>query len=160
MQAGKFAEACPKLVDSNKLDPAVGTLLYLGECYERNGQTASAWGTFQAAADSARKDGQTDRAKVATDRANALFGKLSKISITVAETARVPALEVKRDGVDVGQATWGVDVPVDPGEHVVTAKAPGKKDWTRRVKIEAGGTSTTASHRGCRRCWLRPTPLI
>jgi hypothetical protein len=27
MQDGKFAEACPKLVDSNKLDPAVGTLL-------------------------------------------------------------------------------------------------------------------------------------
>ena len=99
MQDGKFAEACPKLVDSDKLDPAVGTLLYLGECYEKNGQTASAWATFQAAAEAAHKAAQPERARVASDRASALFGKLSKITITVAAARRAPGLEVKRDGV-------------------------------------------------------------
>ena len=139
MQDGKFAEACPKLVDSNKLDPAVGTLLYLGECYEKNGQTASAWVTFQAAAETARRAGQPERARVAIDRASALVGKLSKIAIAVAATARVPGLEVKRDGTDVGQATWGVGVPVDPGEHSIVAKAPGKNDWSQTVRVEADG---------------------
>jgi serine/threonine-protein kinase len=139
MQDGKFAEACPKLVDSNKLDPAVGTLLYLGECYEKNGQTASAWATFQAAAEAGNKANQPERAKVASDRANTLVSKLSKITITVGEAARAAGLEVKRDGTDVGQATWGVGVPVDPGEHSVVAKAPGRKDWSQTVRVEADG---------------------
>jgi hypothetical protein len=139
MQDGKFAEACPKLVDSNKLDPAVGTLLYLGECYEKNGQTASAWATFQAAAEAAFKVNQPERARVANDRASALWGKLSKIAITVTAAARAPGLEVKRDGVEVGQATWGVGVPVDPGEHSIVAKAPGKKDWSQIVRVEPDG---------------------
>ena len=138
MKDGKFAEACPKLIDSNKLDPAVGTLLYLGECYEKNGQTASAWATFQAAAEAAKKAGQPERASVASDRANALLGKLSKITITVAAAADLTGLEVKRDGTDVGPATWGVGVPVDPGEHVIIAKAPGRErlvaDGARRSR--------------------------
>ncbi len=139
MQGGKFVEACPKLVDSNKLDPAVGTLLYLGECYERSGQTASAWATFQAASESARKAGQMDRARIATERADALVGKLSKLTITVSAAAHVPGLQVQRDGVDVGEATWGVAVPVDPAAHAITAKAPGKQNWSQSVQVEPNG---------------------
>ena len=57
MKTGAYAEACPKLFDSNRLDTAVGTLLYLGECYEKSGKTASAWTTFLAAAESAHRTG-------------------------------------------------------------------------------------------------------
>jgi hypothetical protein len=34
VKQGKFSEACPKLEASHKLDPATGTLLALGDCYE------------------------------------------------------------------------------------------------------------------------------
>jgi hypothetical protein len=34
MKQNSFAEACPKLEESDRIDPAVGTLLYLGECYD------------------------------------------------------------------------------------------------------------------------------
>ena len=139
MKNGEYAEACPKLFDSNRLDTAVGTLLYLGECYEKSGKTASAWTTFLAAAESAHKAGQMDRARVASDRANALVSKLSKISISVSTAARVPGLAIHRDELEVSEATWGVAVPLDAGEHVVVAKAPGKKDWSQTVHIEAGG---------------------
>ena len=139
MKSGQYAEACPKLFDSNRLDAAVGTLLYLGECYEKSGKTASAWTTFLAAAESAHKTGQMDRARVASERANALVNKLSKISISVSTAARVPGLEIHRDELEVSEATWGVAVPLDAGEHVVVAKAPGKKEWSQTVRIEAGG---------------------
>src|SRR4051794_20217691 len=51
MRKSDFARACGLLERSQKLDPAVGTLLYLGECYERSGRTASAWATFREAGD-------------------------------------------------------------------------------------------------------------
>src|SRR5262249_13171001 len=65
MKQNSFADACPKLEESERIDPAVGTLLYLGECYERVGKTASAWATFREAASLASTSNQADRARVA-----------------------------------------------------------------------------------------------
>jgi Flp pilus assembly protein TadD len=65
MDAGQFAQACPKFADSEKLDPDVGTLLDLGVCYEKNGQTASAWATYKEAASAAANAGEAAREKYA-----------------------------------------------------------------------------------------------
>jgi len=68
MAAGKLADACPKLAESQKLDPGVGTQFHLSDCYERFGQTASAWAGFLEVAAAAKSAGQNDREKVARDR--------------------------------------------------------------------------------------------
>jgi hypothetical protein len=135
MEQGKFVDACAKLAESQKLDPAVGTLLYLGECYEKNGQLASAWATFQAAAAAGRKANQAQRIKIATERANLLLPRMPRITISVPPLVRVSGLEVSRDGIPVGEASWGEAVPVDTGEHIIVAKAPGKKSWTRTIQV-------------------------
>jgi hypothetical protein len=44
---------------------------------------------------------------------------------------------VNRDGVAVDPAVLGTAIPVDPGNHVITASAPGKRSWSTRLSIGA-----------------------
>jgi hypothetical protein len=143
MAAGKFAEACPKFEESQRLDPTSGTLINLADCYEKAGRFSAAWSTFVDAAAVSRRTGNADREQVAKDRALALEPKLSRIIITVTGGDQVPDLVVKRDGKIVGKAQWGLAVPVDPGIHAVAVSAPGRKTWAQSVTITASGSTVT-----------------
>jgi hypothetical protein len=137
MADGKFVEACPKLVESERLDPGAGTLMNLGHCYEKNGQTASAWVTFKDAAAAADLKHRADWSSRARERAQALEPMLSRLTIEVPPDARISGLQVRRDGVEVGPAVWGTPIPIDPGDHAIEASAPAKKTWSKTTKIGA-----------------------
>jgi hypothetical protein len=49
--------------------------------------------------------------------------------------ADTQGLELRLDGVLIGGAALGVPTPVDPGLHVIEAKAPGKLPWSTRVEL-------------------------
>jgi serine/threonine-protein kinase len=138
MRERKYAEACAKFAESNRLDSGIGTMLWLADCYEKNGQSASAWAQFVEAADVAGER-HDDRQRVARERAAALEPTLAKLTIAVPRASDLAGLEVTRDGAAVGRAVWGTPVPVDPGVHSVTARAPGRKTWQGTVTIDAGG---------------------
>jgi hypothetical protein len=145
MLEGKFVDACPKFADSLRLDPGVGTMLFLADCYEKVGRNASAWAEFREAQGLAARqfDG---REVVARDRADALEPKLSKLIIVVPpEQASLPLFKVMRDGAEVGQALWGAAVPVDPGPHQISATAAKKKEWSTKVSIAAGAPQSSVS---------------
>jgi hypothetical protein len=139
MQKGNFKDACPKLEESLRLDYGIGTEFNLADCYEHTGKTASAWSGFLNVASQAKTQNQAQREKVARDRAKALEPKLPKMVIEV--PAPPPGIEVKRDGVLVGNAAWGTAVPVDPGTHKVIVTAPGKQNW--ETSVNATEASTT-----------------
>lgn len=140
MAAKHYAEACPKLADSQRLDPGVGTLLNLGLCYKQNGQTASAWSTYREAASQARAEGQADREELARKEAAALEPQLTKLVIEVPkETAAINGLEIKRDGDVVPAGLWGVPAPVDPGVSKIDVAAPNKKPLHLEAKTEGAG---------------------
>jgi hypothetical protein len=132
MTEGKYAEACPKFLESQRADPSSGTLLNLASCYEKTGKTASAWATYKEAAVLARSLGQTDREATAHTRIAALEPTLSKLRI---DTGDLPGLVIKRDGLDIGRGSLGVPIAIDPGEHTITASAPGYEDWSVTVAV-------------------------
>lgn len=143
MAAGQYSTACPKFVESERLDPAPGTLLNLATCYEKNGQIASAWVTFKEAATAARKADQPERARMAHDKVAALEPNLPTLTIVVPPAADRPDLQIRRDGEIVGRPEWGTPIPVDPGTHSVEATGPGLKTWQSSAAI--GGPSVKAS---------------
>ena len=141
-EAKRYSEACPKFADSQRLDPAVGTLLNLALCYKEAGQTASAWSTYREAAAQAAAAHQADREQLARDEAAALETKLTKLIIEVSpEVARVPGVEVKRDGAVVPSGLWGVAAPVDPGVRSIDVSAPGKKSLHMDARAEGAGAT-------------------
>jgi hypothetical protein len=142
LEQGNTAEACKSLEASQRLDAGLGTLLYLADCYERAGRLASAWATFREAASIAKGRGDSARASVASERADALEPKLSRLSIQVAG-GNPPDLVVERNETAVPRATWGVAVPIDMGTHQIRAHAPGRLDWTGSVTVEDNGMTAS-----------------
>jgi hypothetical protein len=144
MRDGRFEQACPKLEQSNRIDPGIGTLLYLGECYEKTGRSASAWAIFREAMSSAQAAGQSDRARRAHERAAALESSLSRLIIDAdAEVRDTPGLTVKRDGKVLDASLWGVALPLDPGKYTIDVSAPGYHSWSTSVTIVPQGSTQT-----------------
>ncbi len=133
---GKYAEACPKFEASEQLDPGLGTLLNLAECYEKIGKTASAWAEYKEAIPLARSSGSKVRLDLATERATALESRLSMLTIrAMGGTEEATGLEIRRDGVPVQPAELGSPIPLDPGPHTIEAVAPGKQKWSSTVQL-------------------------
>jgi hypothetical protein len=138
MKAGNFASACPTLEESQRVDPGVGTLLYLGECYEDVGRTASAWATFREAASLAGSSGQRDRERVASERSARLEPQLAYVKITVgAENVKLPGFSVTVGTAVLRPALLGIVTPVDPGQQVVTVSASGYESYSVTLAVEA-----------------------
>jgi len=142
LAAGKYAEACPKFADSERLDPSPATLLNLANCREKLGQTATAWVTYREAASAANALGRADYLATAQRHADALAPRLARMTIQVPQPPE--GIEVRRDGAIVTSAEWGEPIPVDPGTHTIQARAPGRNEWTvAAVALEASQVTVT-----------------
>jgi hypothetical protein len=117
-----FASACPKFEESQRLDPAAGTLLNLADCEEHINKIASAWLHYQQATDMLGSG--DERIELARQRIADLEKKLPKLVLKL--TAQAPrGTRVYRDGIEVGSASFGVALPMNPGTHDIVVMAPG-----------------------------------
>lgn len=137
MDARRFREACPKLAESQRLDPGGGTTLLLAMCHEGEGRLASAWADYNQAVTEARRDRRADRERAAEAKVKELAPRLARMRVV--SLGNEDGLELKRDGTVLGRAQWSTAIPVDPGEIRFEATAPGRKPWQGVVRIEGEG---------------------
>lgn len=142
MEAGQVSAACGSFSESQRLDPQLGTLINLAICHERENKTASAFGEYSEAAGLAARTKQTDRERFARSQAEAIEKRLSRILLA---GPAEPGLTITLDGKALGASVIGAPLPLDPGEHVIFADAPGKRRWEHKLEVPVGPATVTVT---------------
>ncbi len=141
LEQGNTKEACGKFAESQKLDPQLGTLLHLADCYERNGQLASAWLGFREAGELAEKRNDP-RQSVAAERATALRPRLSQMKLEL--PAELPAgTVIQRNGATISETHWRAPTALDPGSYQIVVSAPSHEPFRSSVEVKGEGAVTT-----------------
>lgn len=135
MADGQTRQACDKFRESERLDPAVGTLLNLARCEKTLGRTASAWLDYREAASRAHAAGEVKRERVAREEADALSALLPHLHVSVPTNAQLDGLELTIDATACPRSLWNSSLPLDPGTHTLTARAPGFEPWKTSVLL-------------------------
>jgi hypothetical protein len=141
LTAGDWPAACAKFEQSFSLDAAPGTLLNLASCAEHDGKIALAWSRLRDAR-SLNLDTKSDtRRKQIDSFVSAAISRLEP---------RLPYLTVKIKGGAAGTVVTrdgeptalDVELPIDPGKHVIEASAPGFSSVQREIKSSEGAHET------------------
>lgn len=132
MRQERFDEACPKLAESLRLEPALGTRLNLGLCHERQGKTATAYLDYMDAQAQAVRESDDVRESLAKQRIAELEPRVIRLVLR-ADFPRPEGFSVFLDGTRLEAVALGVPLPVDPGEHVVRYEAPGRRPKEARI---------------------------
>ena len=146
MQAGEYSIACPELQDSQQIDPGVGTLLYLAQCYEEQGRTASAWATFREAAYLSKRTEGGSRESVAKENADRLHKIISFLHIKVTRPYPAGMSLTRLDRFStvpesLSEVMWTRPIPIDPGDHVFEASALNKKPWSQTITVPTASSA-------------------
>ena len=139
LDKGRIDEACELFMRSEQLDQGVGTLINIGECFERTKHYASAWGAFREAANLALKNNDP-RAALARDKAARVEPRVARLTLKIDPS--LPSASVTRNGVKVDAAAFNTSIPVDPGPQSIEVTAPNRKAWQGTLDLHEGEAGT------------------
>jgi hypothetical protein len=143
MMLGRFDTACPAIAESLRLDPRPGTLFTLAECYAKGGKLASAvvrydeYLTAFSRMTPEQQSKQLGREKTALEQRDLLKPEVPLLTVRL--EAGAPAdTRVMRNDTLLNGPSLGVALPVDPGEHTVSAQTPNGPRTTQTLTIQKG----------------------
>jgi hypothetical protein len=137
MEAGDLLHACPKFAESEKLDPAPGTLLSLADCEERAKSLIKAREHYLLAASGFPK--KDPRRAFAAGRAQSLEKRTAHLVLHLPAGAP-PETTVRIGDTVVPHSDLGTATTMDPVESRVTVSAPGRKDNVLVISLVEGET--------------------
>jgi hypothetical protein len=138
---GKYDEACPMFERSQAMRPGIGTLLNLGDCYEKQNKAVAAYKTFRDARDAAKRAGDP-RETIAITRMGSLAPRVTVVRVVIEPASDVAGLAVALDGVAIDRAALA-EIVVDRGAHKLTVTAPDKSP----LELPVDASSQTADVR-------------
>ncbi|MEJ7729013.1 MAG: hypothetical protein WKG00_07355 [Polyangiaceae bacterium] len=137
--APRAIDRCAELKALSKSRTDAAALMELGDCYEQQGKTASAWVTMREAASVAKLEGAPTTEADARVKVARLEASLPRLTVEVASAA--PGMQVLRNGAPIGWELFGIPFPIDPGTVEIDARAPGKVPWKTTVMVPAAKVS-------------------
>ena len=146
-QAGNCSEAIDKLERSEKLRHSPIVLGKLGECLVNLGKLVEGTEALRRMLREPLPPEPTPALQQAYERAQASLDsakpRLAGLTINVKAPADAK-VSVTVDGEPVPSAVVGVELPADPGEHVIEATAPGYLKASTRARMAPGEKSSVA----------------
>jgi len=136
-----FAGALAKYKEAEQITVTPGLRFHKGYCLEQTGKLAAALEEYEAADKLATASNKQDVHAAVVVRLEPLRSRVPQIAIRL--TTPVKDVDVQLDGVAVGpQLLDGKAFRLDPGAHVVMARAPAYKTFSRTVQVPESVTTT------------------
>ncbi|MEP7051988.1 MAG: PEGA domain-containing protein [Pseudomonadota bacterium] len=131
-QAGNYTSALDTFRSVGEVRMTPQVRFHIATCEEKLGRLVTALGGYQLAFADADSVGDDFKAEVelAVTRLQASIPKL-----VINRGSGGEAAEIQLDGVELGASSVGIAVPLDPGPHAITAKAPNFMPFSRTVTI-------------------------
>lgn len=136
-----YAGALARYKEAEALAVTAGLRFHKGYCLEMLGKLSSAQDEYEAAEKLAREQNKADVRTAVLARLDPIRSRVPQIAVRF--TTDIKGGEVQVDGEKVSAPLLeGKSFRIDPGDHVVTAKAPGYKSWKRDVHVVEAITTT------------------
>jgi hypothetical protein len=113
--------------------PTPQILIRIGTCQEKLGKLVEAAVSYDRALDKANAASLGDVASVAKEQADALRPRVPTITIALAEAYH--DVSITLDGVALNSAVVGDKLPLNPGQHKLVAKAPGRRSFDQGFAV-------------------------
>lgn len=142
-EKGNYDAACQAFARSYAADPLPGALFTLATCEMRAGRLATAAGRYQefvalvSSLPAAQQTAQAERREVAERERRSLLRKLPHLKVVATAQLQTSAT-IKLDGAPLDPARLGVELPVDPGEHLIEVAAADGTSNEVRVTLANG----------------------
>jgi len=132
-QASNWSEALQQFREVGGVRMTPQVRFHIAYCEEGLGRLVTALGGYELAQNEADQVGSDFKNEVET-AVTSLRARIPKLFIE--RGAGADAAAVQLDGVDLGASSVGVEVPLDPGPHAVTAAAPGFINFNATVELK------------------------
>lgn len=131
-QAGNWSAAIQQFREVGQVRMTPQVRFHIAFCEEGLGRLVTALGGYELALAEADAVGADFRAEVETS-----IGKLRERipKLMIERGTNAEAALVQLDGIDLGASSVGVEVPLDPGPHTITASAPGYLPFSQTADL-------------------------
>lgn len=138
-KGGDYEGALARFREAAKIRATAGVRFHEAYCLEMTGKLATALDTYEAAEKLAKEQGKPDVEAAVRTRLGPLRARVPQLTVRV--HPQVAGAEVLLDGAPLAAPLLdGRAFRVDPGEHVVIAKAPEHRTVAAKVRVGEGKT--------------------